>query len=245
MRREVRTAIETQHRDDAPGDERLHDLRVRVPLRAVPPGCEPGVVTENRRLEPTNRVAGLQAKLVERGPVRVVDAQRIRLPTCSVQCAHQELAGSLPQQVLSDERLELGHDLADPTELDVGRDSLLDGDQAQLLEAPCLCLRPPFERKLRQWRPAPEVERPHEERPALLRRRCPRILEQPLEAPRVDLVRRDRNDVPRRARDEDVRPQGLPERHDGVLERRRRRLRGLGAVELVDELLRRHDAARP
>ncbi len=61
---------------------------------------------------------------------------------------------------------------------------------------------------------------------------------------RVDLVASDLEDVARCARDENVGPRSLPERDDGVLERRRRRSRRLGAVELVDELLRRHDSTR-
>ncbi len=61
---------------------------------------------------------------------------------------------------------------------------------------------------------------------------------------RVDLVASDLEDVARCARDENVGSEDLPERDDGVLERRRRGLRRLGAVELVHELLGRDDSSR-
>ena len=61
---------------------------------------------------------------------------------------------------------------------------------------------------------------------------------------RVDLIGRHGEHVSRRAEEQDVRPERLPQRHDGVLHRRRRVLRRVIAVELVDELLGRHDPAR-
>ena len=61
---------------------------------------------------------------------------------------------------------------------------------------------------------------------------------------RVDLLALDLEHVPGRARDEQLRAERLPQRDDRVLDRRRRRLRRVVPIELVDELLRRHDPPR-
>ena len=58
---------------------------------------------------------------------------------------------------------------AGAAELDVGRDPLLDRDEPELVEPPRLGLRPVLEGELGERRAAPEVERAHEERAALLR----------------------------------------------------------------------------
>jgi hypothetical protein len=71
--------------------------------------------------------------------------------------------------MLPDERLELRDDVGGAPELDIGRDPLLRGDQSELVEPSCLRLRPVLEGELGERRATPEVERPEEERPALLR----------------------------------------------------------------------------
>ena len=206
------------------------------------PRRQPGVVAEDRGLEAPHRLARLEAELVERRPVGVVGGERVGMTARGVQRAHQKLAGPLAQRVLADERLELRDDVGRAPELDVGGDPLLDGDQPELVEAPGLGLRPLLESELGERRAAPEIERAQEDAATLLRSARPRVGEQLLEAPRVDLLRRDREHVPGRTRDDDVGSERLPERDDGVLQRRGRIRRRIGAVELVDELLGRNNA---
>ena len=144
--------------------------------------------------------------------------------------------------MLADERLKLGDDVGGVTELDVGLDPLLERDEPELAQPPGLRLRPLLERELGQRGAAPELERAPEKRPSLGPRGTPRVGEELLEAVRVDLLSSDLQDVAGSARDESLRPEELSERDDRVLQRRRRGLRRLLAVELVDELLRRDDA---
>ena len=169
VRGEVGAAVEPEHRDDTARDERLDDLGVRVVRAAVPSRRQPGLVSEDRGLEAPDRLARLEAELVESRPVGVVGAERIGLAARRVERAHDELAGPLAQRMLPDERLELRDDVGGAAELDVGRDPLLPGDEAELVEPPCLGLRPVLEGELGERRATPEVERPKEERSALLR----------------------------------------------------------------------------
>ena len=177
--------------------------------------------------------------------MRVVRAQRVRLATGPIEREHQQFAGPFAQRILADEGLELGDDVGRAAELDVRRDPLLVRDEPQLVESADLRLRPVVERELGERGAAPEREGAEEQRAALVRGSAPRVCQQLLEPPGVDLVGRHREHVSRRARDQDVRPERLPERDDRVVQRRRHRLRGLGAVELVHELIRRDDPARP
>ena len=193
----------------------------------------------------TNLLARLEADGVQGGTVCVVRVQRVRLAAGPIQREHQQLAGPFAQRILADEGLELGDDVRVTAELDVRGDPLLVRNEAQLVEPADLRLRPVVERELGKRRAAPEREGPEEQRAALVRGGAPRVRQQLLEPARVDLVGRHREHVSRRARDQDVRPERLPERDDRVVQRRRCGLRGLGAVELVHELIRRDDPTRP
>ncbi len=186
--REVGRAVEPEHRYEAAGEDRLHDLRVRVALaRNRAPG-EPRFVAEDRRLELLERLARLDPELVERDPRLAVGVQRVCLTPRAVEREHQQLAQPLPQRELADERLQLRDHVGGGAQLDFGRDPLLDGHGAELVEAPRLGLRPLLEGELGQRRAAPEVERAREQRAALPRGRDPCVGEHPLEAPGVELL---------------------------------------------------------
>ena len=118
----------------------------------------------------------------------VVCAQRVRLATGAVEREHQQLTSPFPQRVLADEGLELGDDVRVTAQLDVRRDPLLVRDEAQLVQPADLGLRPVVERELGERRPAPEREGAEEQRAALVRGGAPRVCEQLLEPPRVDLL---------------------------------------------------------
>ena len=130
-------------------------------------------MAEDRGLEASDRLARLEAELVERRPVGVVGAERVGMATRGVERAHEELAGPLAQRVLADERLELRDDVGRPPELDVGGDPLVTGDQPELVEAPGLTLRPFLEGELGERRAAPEFERVQEDAATLLRSAAP------------------------------------------------------------------------
>jgi hypothetical protein len=83
-----------------------------------------------------------------------------------------------------------------------------------------------------------------EQLPALDRRGPPRVGEQALEPVSVDVLAVDPEHVSGRTRDQHVGTECLAQPDDAVVERRRRRLRRLDAVELVDELVGRDDPAR-
>ncbi len=242
-RGEVGAPVETEHGDDAPREERLDDLGVAIRGVAVRP-LRPRLAAQDLALEPAKILARLDADVVERGAGLSVGLESLCRAARLMASRHQQVPDLLPQRMLLDERLELGDDVGGVSELDVGRDPLLDRDQAELVEPASLALRPLLEGELGERWAAPEIERPDEQRASLLRGRATRVAQQPLEAPGVDLVGRHREHVARRPRHEDVRPERLPQRDDGVLQRRRRTLRRLGAVELVDELLGRNHPAR-
>ena len=149
---------------------------------------------------------------------------------------------SLAKRMLVHERLQLWNDLRCPAELDVRRDPFFSGDQTQLFETTGLGLRPLLECELGERGAPPQPERPDEQVAAFRDRSATCVGEHLLEAPRVDLVGGDSEEVPGRTRDEHIGPESLPQRDYGVLQRRRRRGRRLRPVELVDELLRRYDA---
>ena len=155
-----------------------------------------------------------------------------------------QLADTLAERVLAGERVELGHDVGRPVEVDVRRDPFLDRDQAEVVEASRLRLRPCLERKLGKRWATPEREPTEQEGAPLGRRAVARVRQQELETARIDLLRRDGEEISGCAGDEELRPERLPQRCNGVLERRRRELRRLRAVELVHELLGRHHVAR-
>ena len=210
-------------------------------VRATRPGR---LTAQDLALEAAERLARLDAELVQRGARVRVGLERLRRATGLVPCRHQQVPEALAQRMLDDERVELGDDVRRVAELDIGGDALLERDEAKLLEPPRLGLGPVLERELGERRPAPQLERADEERASLLGRRTARVREQPFEVMRVDLLALDLEHVPGWTRDEHVRAERLPQRDDRVLDRRRRRFRRVVPIELVDELLRRHDPPR-
>jgi hypothetical protein len=96
--------------------------------------------------------------------------------------------------VLDDERLELTDEIRLAPEREVGLDSLLEAGEAEVLEARDLRLRERLVSEIRKRRPAPEGERFTQVRGrlsrGLIRERLPCLRQKPLEASRVEFVRR-------------------------------------------------------
>ena len=96
---------------------------------------ERGVVREDRplkRLQPLGRIEpeGLDEEL----PRRTVDLERVRLSSGTVEREHQLAAWPLVQRMLSDERLELGHEPGVPPERELRLRAVLERRQPQLLQ---------------------------------------------------------------------------------------------------------------
>src|SRR5437773_10009197 len=145
--------------------------------------------------------------------------------------------------MLRDEPLELADELSASAELEVGVDSLLQRFQPELLESADLALRKGLEGKVAERRAAPQRERLAQRLRTLLRVLLPRLGGELLEAPQIELVGLDPEQVARRLRHEDVGRNELAKLHDEVLERRRRRLRTLLPPELLDDAIAREQLA--
>jgi hypothetical protein len=111
--------------------------------------------------------------------------------------------------MITDERLDLADDVAVMSELEVGLDPLLEGDEPQLFETPYLGLRELLEREFRQRRSSPQGERPSEELAPLLRSDPAGVVQLNFEATCVDLLGACAEDVSGRPRLEDVGPELL------------------------------------
>ena len=122
-----------------------------------------------------------------------------------------------------------------PAEAELAGEPLLLGVEPQPLEPGDLGARERLEGEVVERGPAPERERVCEQRAAHAGRRRPRLLDEPLEAQGVDGLGFEREPVPGRLRQERVRPEGLAQRVDGVLQRAERGARRVGAPEILDQ----------
>ena len=207
---------------------------------------ECGIVLEHRLLQPPQALARLDAQVLDQRMARVlVGLQGIRLPVAAIQREHELRAQALAVRMLADERLEAAHDLGVAAEREVRVGELLLRRDPELLEAADLRLREMLVGEVRQRRPAPQGE------PALQRRGrrrraaggelAPALLEQPLEAAGVQLLRPDGQHVAVIAGGEGAAAarERLPQPRDLHVEHARRGVRRRVAPELVDHALRR------
>jgi hypothetical protein len=110
---------------------------------------------QDRPLELAQRRPG---RLEERALRLAIRRERLGPAARPVQRQHQLLAKPLAQWVLLDERLQLGEQLDVEAEQEIGRDTVLERRDAQLLEADDLRLREREARELGQRGSAPQVE---------------------------------------------------------------------------------------
>ena len=139
----------------------------------------------------------------------VVHVERLGLAARAVEREHQLPAQPLTQREPLDERLELGDELRALAELEVGVDPLLERLEPQLLEPADLALGERLEGEVGERRATPERQRLAKLRGSLGRVRAPRLGDEPLEPAEVEAVGVDLQDVARRPRHEDVRPEQL------------------------------------
>src|SRR5262245_41699398 len=91
--------------------------------------------------------------------------------------------------MLVDEHFQLPDELAVPTHGQVCLDAQLERSQTKLLEAKDLRLRERLAREVGESRPAPEAQRVAKQSRSLVGRCPPRLLDEPLEAEEVELLR--------------------------------------------------------
>ena len=128
---QVAGAVEAEDRNDPAGKQRLDDLGLLVRCGGSGPRSrEPGLVPEDLRLEPLELGSRLDAQLLDE-PVSslLIRLESLRLAARAIESEHQLPARGLAQRVLAHERLELPDDVAVATELEVGLDPFLEGDE--------------------------------------------------------------------------------------------------------------------
>ena len=116
-------------------------------------------------------------------PHVVIRRERIGLTARAIEREHELAREPLAKRVLARRGLELPDELGIRTELELGRDALLERPEPQLLEPVDLGLGELLQLRVRERRAAPERERLAQE-PRALRRRPPSraSADEPLEA---------------------------------------------------------------
>ena len=146
--------------------------------------------------------------------------------------------------MLRDQRFELVDDLGPAAELEVGVDPCLDGRDPPLAEEPDLLLRELLEREIFERIAAPQRERGTQELCALLRGRALGLVDEPVEAREVELLRVGAQHVAGRLELDRARSERLAQSGNVVLQRGGRGLRSLPGPELLDEPVARHGLVR-
>ena len=160
---------------------------------------------KDRLLEILERGAWLDAELVNQETSGLaVNAQRIGLTARAVESAHELPTEPLPKRVRADKSLEFPDELGMPSEPEIRFEPLFERAKAELLEAEYFCLREGFLRKIDKRRAAPKAEGLSKQACAQIRRRPACLLDEPLKAKQVELVRSDAHQVARFLRDDYV-----------------------------------------
>jgi hypothetical protein len=201
--------------------------------------AERRVLAQDRALQRAQLRARLEPEFLdEQAPSFAVSVERVRLPPGAVQRQHQLGAKTLLQRVFGDESLELADKLGVATKSEIGLDPRLDGNDPQVLETRNLGLSERLEREVGECRSAPEVEAVVEEsgcRGGVTDRDRPSALvEQPLEAVRVELVGPKLQHIPRGECAEEVGSEDLADLRDVDTHRLKSGRRRSLAPQLID-----------
>ena len=187
----------------------LDRLRLRRRPREGHRQRERGILREDRAFELAQPLAGLDPELSDEDLAGVlIGLQRLGLPVAAVQSEHQLRPEALPVRVLVDEGLELTHHLGVPRQSQLRVDQLLDGRHSQIVQPVDFVPGEGLIGQLAERTAAPESEPLLGGRESRLRiaggGSRPGRIEQPLEAPRVHLVRVDSQLIAVLAGDEHV-----------------------------------------
>ena len=220
--------------DEGAGDDLRRRLRERGEI-------QPRILGEDRALELAQPLARLDPQLVgQRAAGVAVGLQRVGLPVGPVEREHELRPQPLTVGVLGDQALEPPEQVGVAAESELGLGQQLEGRGAQVVKARDLALGEGLEGQVRQRPPAPQRER------LLERRRRPRraargqlaaaFPDQPLEAPRVELLRVELERVAVLAGgDLLAAPQRPPQPRDVDLDGLGRRRRRLLAPQLIHQ----------
>ena len=162
---------------------------------------ELGRLGEDRLLELAQLPSRLEPELVGERASGVAEAlQCVGLAARPVQREHVLGAQALAHRLLAHEALELRHQLDVTTETEVGLDALLDRGEAQLLEPRAAVLGEPLIGEIAQRPTAPQRQRRAQELGGAGRivagERSATLIQEPLEAQRVDALGVDGEGVP-------------------------------------------------
>ena len=196
---------------------------------------------EHHPLERAQLLARLEAELVEREPRLLVGGERVDLPTGAVERQHLQSPQPLACRVLAGEPRQLADELGVHAELELRLDPLFEGSQVKLVEPARLRLCERLEGKVSQGRAMPELERVAQASGALARGCVAHLECEPLEAARVDRVRRDAEHVAGRTGLEELGAEHPAQPRDAVLDVGRRRARRRIAPQLLDQRVDRDD----
>jgi hypothetical protein len=213
-------------------------------------------VCQDAALELLELLARLDAQLVDERPARIlVRLEGLGLAPRAVEREHQLGAQPLSKRMVADQRFELADHLRVVAERQLGLDALLDGRQAQLLEAGDLALGEGLIREIGERGTTPEREGVSQQLGGALRATAGKglraLVQQPLEACPVELVGPEPDQVPAPAREDHAvraRPTSALER---LAQARDVHLEALGGAgrrvltpELVDQPVARDDLVR-
>ena len=213
------------------------------------------VVREHLAVQAPQLLTGLDAEVVAQDVTGAgVGGQRVGLTLGAVQGQDQQVPQPLPQGVRVHEGLQLGDHVASQTLLDVGGDPILEHRLAQLLEPPRLTRAHPVPCRAGVRGAPPQGQRLGEQcgprRRASLGHRLSPQRREPDEATGVDRVVRHRQAVPGSLGQQEAGPaapsrlEDVPQPQHVVLQRLRRRPRGVVTPEVVDQLDRRAPSGR-
>ena len=175
--------------------------------RRRPSSAKRRVLVEDGALEAPQLLTRLDAKLVdERSACVLISPKSLGLTPGAVQGEHELGPQALSKRVAVDERFELANRLGVVAECELGFDARLDRRKAELLELCDLGLRERLVREIGQRCAAPELQTLTEQLGRTLGHsvgECPRgLFHQGSEAPQVELVRLDPDQIPAPPRDD-------------------------------------------
>ena len=208
---------------------------------------------EDLRLQRPQRRAGVDAQLVGEGGAGATErGQRVGLPVRAVQGEDEQPPAFLPQRVLGDEALDLGHEPCRLAAAEAGLEPLLPGEVAQARQPGALAVGPGLTDVVGERRTSPERQRAVEDALRVLRGLGgARLQQQPLELPRVHGVVLDPQGVAGALPGDDAAPvaraavglEAPAQVRDVRLQRAGRARRRRIGPELVDQPVGGHDVA--
>ena len=224
---------------DPASDQRR--ARVELGRELERPGggrAQPGVLAQDRLVQPAQLGAGLDADLLhQRGPGLTVGSERVGLAARAVQREHPLRMQLLAQRLVQHQRLQLSYNVAMAARIQVDVDRQLHGRQPQLLQPPDLGGGERLTGDVIERRATPQGQ-------CLTR---PSACDEPLEACDVELVGAEPQLVPVPAREDLLAVAGRGQRlaqlrHMELHELRGRRRRPL-APQRVDQAIGRDGRA--